>query len=329
MKKISKIIFVLITILLFGNKNAFALGGTYQYNGFTYTINNIHLDVYRSKLDADNNYDGYNKRLLYSLDLPDSYTINPSYYDMVDNSNSAIQSNSTYIILNLNITKDEILELLKSKINIVDNDNHYFIRMMVDYTINGITSGLSYYYQDVYDNSNNNIIENSTSVNNRTNMLMPLLIGQSYSEPFANFEYKLVNNNAVSNYTTEFTKGMPIYLDYYLNSTIYSSADETKNQVYEVDGYQTDVSNDSILLNNKIIKRLNFVGYSNIQEIIENNYYDKYFMQEVEKKVVPTEIATENGILNLFIYGFCTILVIIGSFLLVRVIREKIYVNAE
>lgn len=332
MKRSIKVLILLISLFFIGNRNVYAISGDYVYDGFKYNIKKIHLDIYKSKLDKNNNYAGYDKNIVATVDLPDTYILSPTYYDIVDTSKDYIDNKDIYAMLNLNVTKDQIFELLKTKITKVDKDNHYFIRMIVDYSLVEIPEKLNYSYKDIYDNSSNSFILDSENPSRNTNIREKLLLNQVTSEVFGNFEYKLVNNNPIINYSDTFKEGMPIYTDYYFNKTFYSSVDESKTQIFKLPGIDitTDDEN-TIILTDKKIRSLTFCNYKNMKEVIENDYILDFSSieqeQPEEKADQVVEVPDTVSKLQLGIYALGTLLVIVGSLTLVHFLKKEIKIE--
>ncbi len=289
MKCLKKVLLLIIALLFIGNKEVNALSKTFQYDGFTYTINNIHLDIYKSKLDNNNNYNGYDTNKISTINLGNTIPVNPTYYEEKSGDNNK----NIYIMLNLDTNKEELLNLIGNKVGKPDKDKHYFIKMVCDITINQVPQGIVLARQNVYDNSKNSLEDNNTTIQS-------LIGGQSFSETFANFEYKLVNNKPIINYTNTYSRGMPIYMDYLYNYTYYSSGED-----------------------NKIYRELNFVNYKNIKDVLATNVQ---LHVEDDSKVIdnPAVVSNITSPLALGSYIVGIAAVIIGSFVLVRFLRKEV-----
>ncbi len=220
-----KYLFLFIVMTIFGCYNVQALGGTYTKDDFSYTISKIHLDVYKSNIE-NGKFNGYDPTLLYQIDLPQDYTINPQYYIknsvQGDPDSYYFDKVDYYVSLHLNATKENIKSLLDTKIATVDENNHYFIRMMVDYTMNAVPGGEATNKYKVTYNSSTNAPYNDDNMT-----LTELALNTPYSEVFSNFEYKLIEGTADINYETTYGTTSTFYTDFYRNNSIfYDVADQ-------------------------------------------------------------------------------------------------------
>lgn len=226
MKRMKKYLFLFIVMTIFGCYNVEALGGTYTKDGFNYTIDKVHLDVYKSVIE-DNKYTGYDETLVTTIDLPNTYTINPQYYIQTskqgDVDSYLFDKKDYYVSLHLNATKQNIKDLLDTQITTVDENNHYFIRMMVDYTINAVPeTGATNKYKVTYNSSNGG------AYNEENMTLTPITVGTKYSEVFSNFEYKLIDGTKDINYETTYSTNSTFYTDFYRNNNIFYDVADKK-----------------------------------------------------------------------------------------------------
>lgn len=348
MRGIKKLLFLFVIVAIFSCYNVQALGGTYEYGGFKYTIKKIHLDVYKSKLNESNQYVGYEKDMLYSIDLPDTYTVNPTYLDKPV-TDTYLDKNTTHICLNLNATKEEILNLLKTKISTVDANNHYFIRMMVDFTVSEVPAGLTSYTVQILDNSNGFVDKEHRTGN-------MLILGETYSEAFQDVEYKLVDNAEVLTYATTYDDSIPDYFDFYFNYTKYTSDIEFLGKPVPENGGRVIVGNNEYYVN-KTIRELSFNNYSNINDYInsaigslveiaggdwspnstslgasENNGKNTGGKETQVPSSAPAQVVqvpNTAGHLNIGIYLIGVALVIIGSVVITVIMRKKKASNKE
>ena len=276
MKNIKIILTAITLAIIFNCSEVFAISGSYSYDGINYSVKKIHLDVYKSKLDDNNK--------LYTIELPDSFTINPQYTDKEKN-DEIEHSKETIVNLGLNTTKDEILSLLKTKVTTLDADNHYFIRMIVDFSIDSVPSNLEYLYQWVYNDTDNGFVFSSDS-NENSISLSKMTLGQTYSEVFSNFEYKLDNGVELINYSNTYTDDIPVYLDFLLNNTRYSSLDEERQQILAYPGVEIEADPGVIVAYEKYYRILSFIGYDNVEPVYEQ--FAKDLAQDIDSALKET-----------------------------------------
>ncbi len=220
-KKILFIILILIVGFSFKNVNAADVNFTDE-KGISYTIKGIHLDVYKSKLDNNGKFNGYINDNSpedtiniedFSLSNIDDDNMTNDYVDVDDG-----EDLTTYIYLNLNKSKDDLKDLLASSTHLNVNDNSYYVKMVVDYTINNEPpTNYTYYFNrklDVLDG--NKILKNKISFNS-------VSLSGDIHQVFNSFEYKTENGASTINYISHYENGNYVYYEYLFDSFVFSS----------------------------------------------------------------------------------------------------------
>lgn len=270
MKKIKMIIFLFMIGFICQSINVYAISGDFEYKNVHYSIKKVYMEVYQSKLDSDGKFVGYNPTKISTIDLDDTFTIAPQYIyreGEEEEGYSNVQEDNMAVALNLNATKEDLLSLLKENVDEVDASHHYYIRMVVDYSIDSTPDEYQYLLQSVYTDTNNEL-NFSTDGDDNSVKVDKISFGETYSQVFLNFEYKLDNSTEFINYSNTYTSDLPTYYDFYLCTTKLSSVDETKSYVIAADGVDV-TSDDSIVVNEKYGLTISFVGYNNIESYEE------------------------------------------------------------
>lgn len=235
---------LILIVLVIGYKNVFATEQTFTHNDISYTIKKVHFDIYKSKLSSDNTFTGYEKTLVDTIELPDTYTITATYTDKdktnEDEDEEYKEKLETHFVLKLDITKDQVKELIDSKITTVDANNHYYIRVVADYQINSIPSKYNKIYRIEFDGSSNAIIFNSDNEEENTIGYEESSLNTDYSLIFNAFEYKLVNGASTINYESTYTNESYPYMELYLNGIELTSYEYLTNTT-DQDLYRQDI----------------------------------------------------------------------------------------
>ncbi len=327
-------LFILLGTLIFSFDKAYAISGDYEHNEFKFTIEKIHLDVYKSKLSSENKFIGYEGEALQKIDVADDKKLDIEFLDEKEDEDSEtpyLHEKATIATLNFDMDKEAILALLKEKGLTADKDNHYYVRMVVDYKIEKIPAPYKYFYTLSYVDKNNSIKfsteseENSFKLENFTNLEGTL------STVFGAFEYKLEGEQEAINYSKAYEKDMPIYLDYILNGTVFSSLDETKQQYIAPDGVEVEAPEGAIVAKEKYLQSIIFSGYSNIEDYAKalteewfgeiQSAFDNAFNSQV---VYPEEVEVPDTAMNMsnliYIVGG---LIMISGFAVIGVVLIK------
>ena len=300
-------LFVVLMGVIFSYTKAYAITGSYEYDNFKYNVKKIHLDIYKSKLDADGNFAGYEDgNPAYVIDVTDDKTITPKY--IIDDSQE--YGKITMVSLNLNIDKVAMLALVKEKIPTVEKDNHYYVRMVIDYSFESIPSDYKYFYNINYTNRDNDIIFSSETGEDSlaSEEFEP---GEECSQVFGNFEYKLIGEEGNITYDTTYSEGTPVYMDFMLGSVRFSTVDEKKQPLD--DGRKLYV--------------FKFVPFDNIEEYIlalnKTDYIQKMedYVSSKNAQVVEVPDTFMNG--NKIIYIVGSIIMLIGCSIVAFTFRKK------
>ncbi len=150
----------------------------------------------------------------------------------------------------------------------MDESHHYYIRMKVDYTIDSVPDRYDYFLQSEYIDTENGLHFSSDGDDNSV-VIDRASLGETCSQVFLNFEYKLVDNVEYLNYSNTYTSDIPVYFDFYLNTTKLSTVDETKTYIVVDPGTDIDTDDDTIVVNEKYGLTISFIGYNNIDEYEE------------------------------------------------------------
>ena len=301
MKK--KIFIMLIFMgMIFSYTKAYAITGSFEYDNFKYNVKKIHLDVYKSKLDDDNNFIGYEDGdPIQVIDIADEKTITPKY--LVSNVENGNQK-AVLVSLNLNVDKEEMLSLLKEKITTVDKDNHYYIRMVVDLSFETIPSEYKYFYNISYKDRNNDLVY-STDPEKNSLEFKEIEAGDECSQVFSVFEYKLDSDAEKITYATTYSEDIPVYADFMLDSVRFSEINELGPNVENRNAYA-----------------FAFVAYDNMEEYLlaldKSGYYQELedYNKQASAQVVEVPDTAMNTSKIIYIVGGVVLLIgcsIVGS----------------
>jgi len=252
--------------------------GTFTHDGFEYTIRGVHLDVYESKIE-NNKFAGYKKDTLQTINI-EGFSVETTWENVEeDNDEDFHEYNvSTVAQIKLNKTKEELLALVKEKYPTVDSDHHYYIRVVVDYTIEEVPDDYQYYYKLEYTNTDNSLSFFSSDPEASFKMV-PIELNTEVSAVFNVFEYKLdTDNNEVFSYATHYTDGSDAYVDPLISgTTMFSSLDETKPYMIVGEGV-TGTSGDpeTQIVTEKYTRSITFTGYDNYEDY-GNSALDQIF----------------------------------------------------
>ena len=137
MKKIS--FFILLIIMLFvvniTNVNARQDETIYKTsNGINYTIEGFSINIYDGSKDENDipNYLNGNKQLLYTIPIPLDEQLSYKIEETVSNNKD---SKGSYIDMNFNISKEKVLELIKTKLPNINDNTSYYAEVVVNYKI--------------------------------------------------------------------------------------------------------------------------------------------------------------------------------------------------
>ncbi len=270
MKKKIFLLLLLVGLAFTGSK-AYAEDQVFEYEDFKFTVTGAHLDVYKSKLSEDGEFLGYEGDVLKTIKIEDKKL------DVVLEKSDSFKSTIDYVdgigmtatISIQDMTKEEMKSLLNDNQITADKDNHYFVKLVVDYKINKIGSKYSYYYNMNYTDRDNGLtITIGDDEEESTLNYVPIKkdLSESLMTTFGAFEYKLVGEQEEINYTKSYIKGMPNYLDYLFNGLYFSSYDILSPKV--IDGETQEYS--------QIIM---FTGYDNLEE------YGQSFAEGLEELI--------------------------------------------
>ncbi len=337
MKK--KIFLILLLVgVIFSCNDAYAVTGSYEHNNFKFTIKKIHFDIYKSKLDAEKNFAGYEGEALATVDVPDEKTIKLEFVDNSEDEDELIHKTTTLAPLTLDMEKNDVLELIKGKVTTPDENNHYYVRMVVDYSIDKVSSPYKYYYKLSYEDKNNDLFLASETSENFIKYNKISNTGETISSVFGAFEYKLIGEQEDVNYSKTYEKGMPLYLDYLLNGMVFSTLDELKQQIIVPEGSQADVDNpdDYVIAHEKYIQTFNFFGYTNFEayteamandwfETIQDAFENNKNTQVVKSEDKPEEVSVADTALNLniYIYIIGTVIILCGLIAIGIVLKKN------
>ncbi len=84
MKVIRNLFFIFMIGFISQSIHVYAISGEFEHNDVHYSIEKIYMEVYQSKLNSNHDFIGYDDTKLYTIDLPDTYTIDPQYIDRED-----------------------------------------------------------------------------------------------------------------------------------------------------------------------------------------------------------------------------------------------------
>ncbi len=334
MKKKIFLILLLVGVAFNFNK-AYAVTGSYEHNNFKFTVKKIHFDIYKSKLDDEKNFAGYEGEALATVDVPDEKTIKLEFVDDDEEAeDELVHTKTTLANLTLDMEKADVLALVKGKVTTPDADNHYYVRMVVDYSIDKVASPYEYYYKLSYEDKNNSLVFNTETGESSLSYTKINSIEETISSVFGAFEYKLIGDVEDVNYSKTYEEGMPLYLDYLLNGLTFSTLDELKQQIIVPEGGQVEVDNpdDYIIAHEKYLQTFAFFGYSNVEAYAQaladdwigviQGALQNGFNTEV---VNPEEVAVPDTALHLnnYIYIIGAIIILSGLTVVGLVFAKK------
>lgn len=148
-----KIKIIGIILLMFITTNVYAepvsWPNTFTHGDYKYEITEVKINIYEMKLDSNdnvdendsNNYLTKNPTNTFSL-VPDEFTIEPEYKD-----DKMSNIDATYINLNLNITKEDLENLLADEIAAATTTKSYYADLVVTYKLLNYPSAYQHFYQ--------------------------------------------------------------------------------------------------------------------------------------------------------------------------------------
>ena len=316
MKK-KMLLFLLLIGIVFSYSRVYA--EEYKHNGFEFTIEKIHLDVYKSKLDENNEFIGYEGEALKSIEVKDK-TVKINFTDSKDDDTPGKQSVTSLTNVDVNIDKEEIKSLLDNESLTVDKDNHYFVKMVIDYKIQSVDKEYNHFYQVQYVDKNNTFSFTEEGGTNSLKLDQLLTLDNAISTTFGVFEYKLVGEDKTVTYSKTYEEKMPVYLDYLFNGIILTTYD-----AFSEDDATANVKNGQLFL---------FNSYSNMEDYAKGlftKYEDLYeivkdvFAPAVEDEDAPQVVEVPDTALsmNKIIYIIGGVIVLAGTLVIGLAFRKK------
>lgn len=148
-----KIKIIGIILLMFITTNVYAepvsWPSTFTHGDYEYEITGVKLNVYEMKLNSDNDVDENDsnnyltKNPTNTINLASNeFTIEPEYKD-----DKMSNIDATYINLNLNITKENLENLLANEIAAATTTKSYYVDLIVTYKLLNYPSAYQHFYQ--------------------------------------------------------------------------------------------------------------------------------------------------------------------------------------
>ncbi len=240
---------ILVALLLIININVYAEDAwpkTITHNGFTIIIEGFDLRIYKVDTNAEThdisivtengviNATGTTDGENYMNEIPtriinlnpSDFTINPEFTDDI-----LVERNTTFINLNLNITKEKLQELLSEEFNQTNEDRGYMIELVVNYKITELPDKYTFNYKNnfmrdyvvgVGDKTATRALD-TTKTNYQVLNFIALTMDSEEDEKMIYYETTIDDTPG---------GGISAYIyNYQLFSEVEGGADNTKNQV--------------------------------------------------------------------------------------------------
>lgn len=208
MKKKILIIVLLLGLLIIPSHQVFAADGSwpkeFTHGDYKFSIEDIVLNVYKIEESEDetNNMDIYDAYLeetpVRTIELdPSNFTINPTFKD-----GEYFKANGTYINVGINITKEDLEELLSEEIAATTNKRNYIIDMVVNYKMLDYPEEFKFVYKRNFFREKVNEMMGFVKQETVTNDLTPLDMTEEQSQVFS---------GAITRFNTETDKGELVF----------------------------------------------------------------------------------------------------------------------
>ena len=281
---------------------------TFTYGEYEYQIEGVSLKVYQQRIETDDegfddiveedqtNYINENPTKTINLN-PSDFTINPEHREDKLSGHDAL-----YIDLNLNITKEKLVELLQDEITNTTDNKHYLVELSLNYRLLNTPSQYPNIYkinfirevEKIFTNSQLPVVNKNESLNQVFNVAITS-IGEDTNELL--YENTITDENGIGSAL--------------LNYLVFSDSPITAAINNEVGFRQTDMPDSA--------KMLMFYNIDNIDYLIENlKEIEEEELEELDDLENPeTDIVEEVKVPNtaqrvqiyLFILGFTFVLI--------------------